>query len=46
MNTLFYTAPLNLNQWLICFVAALPMIIIAAIANRFDSPKLRLRKDG
>lgn len=36
MNTLFSTAPLNLNQWLICLVVGLPMIPIAIIANRLD----------
>ncbi|MBD2493003.1 cation-transporting P-type ATPase [Nostoc sp. FACHB-280] len=36
MNNLFATAPLNLNQWLICLLVALPMIIVAALVNRFD----------
>ncbi|HEY9761858.1 MAG TPA: cation-transporting P-type ATPase [Trichocoleus sp.] len=36
MNTLFQTAPLNLNQWLICLLPALPMIPLALIVNRFD----------
>lgn len=36
MNNLFSTAPLNLSQWLICFVAGLPMIIVAILVNRFD----------
>ncbi|BAZ09063.1 ATPase, E1-E2 type [Calothrix sp. NIES-4071] len=36
MNNLFSTAPLNLNQWLICLVVGLPMILVAALANRFD----------
>jgi len=36
MNLLFSTAPLNLNQWLICFVVGLPMIIVAIVVNRFD----------
>ncbi|TVU53532.1 MAG: cation-transporting P-type ATPase [Arthrospira sp. PLM2.Bin9] len=38
MNTLFSTAPLDLQQWLTCFLAGLPMIIVAAIANRIDPP--------
>ncbi|NES95635.1 MAG: cation-transporting P-type ATPase [Desertifilum sp. SIO1I2] len=38
MNQLFSTAPLNLNQWLICAAVGLPMIGVAAIANRFDPP--------
>jgi Ca2+-transporting ATPase len=37
MNKLFYTAPLDLNQWLICLVVGLPMIAVAAFANRLDS---------
>ncbi|MGF1672204.1 MAG: cation-translocating P-type ATPase [Rivularia sp. (in: cyanobacteria)] len=36
MNLLFSTAPLNLNQWLICLVVGLPMIIVATLVNRFD----------
>ncbi|MEB3218504.1 MAG: cation-transporting P-type ATPase [Nostocales cyanobacterium 94392] len=36
MNLLFSTAPLNLNQWLICLVVGLPMIILAILVNRFD----------
>ncbi|MBE9008412.1 cation-transporting P-type ATPase [Fortiea sp. LEGE XX443] len=36
MNTLFATAPLNLNQWLICLIPALPMIPLAALVNRID----------
>jgi cation-transporting P-type ATPase F len=36
MNTLFYTAPLNATQWLICLVAGLPMLLVAAVVNRFD----------
>lgn len=38
MNTLFSTAPLDLQQWLTCFLVGLPMIIVAAIANRIDPP--------
>ncbi|MHC0061978.1 cation-translocating P-type ATPase [Nostoc sp. UIC 10890] len=36
MNSLFSTAPLNLNQWLICFLIGLPMIGVSIIVNRFD----------
>ncbi len=36
MNDLFYTAPLNFNQWLICLLVGLPMIAIATLVNRFD----------
>ncbi len=36
MNNLFSTAPLNLNQWLICFVVGLPMIVVSLLVNRFD----------
>lgn len=36
MNNLFYTAPLNLNQWLICLLIGLPMIGVSIIVNRFD----------
>lgn len=38
INGLFQTAPLSLDQWLICIGASLPMIAIAAVANRFDPP--------
>jgi len=36
MNALFGTAPLNLNQWLICLLPALPMIPVALLVNRID----------
>ncbi|YAF97393.1 MAG: cation-transporting P-type ATPase [Nodularia sp. CChRGM 3473] len=36
MNTLFRTAPLNLNQWLICLIPALPMLPLALFVNRID----------
>ncbi|MBE9179983.1 HAD-IC family P-type ATPase [Oculatella sp. LEGE 06141] len=36
MNRLFATAPLSLEQWLICLAAGLPMILVAAFVNRFD----------
>lgn len=36
MNTLFATAPLNLEQWLICGIPVLPMIGLAFWVNRLD----------
>ncbi|WP_414544755.1 cation-transporting P-type ATPase [Nostoc sp. CCY0012] len=36
MNTLFRTAPLDLNQWLICLIPALPMLPVAWFVNRID----------
>ncbi|HIK44436.1 MAG TPA: HAD-IC family P-type ATPase, partial [Leptolyngbyaceae cyanobacterium M65_K2018_010] len=36
MNFLFSTAPLNLNQWLICIGVSLPMIVVALLANRLN----------
>lgn len=36
MNLLFSTAPLNLNQWFICLLIELPMIILSILVNRFD----------
>jgi Ca2+-transporting ATPase len=38
VNRIFQTAPMNLDQWLICFGVALPMIGIALSVNRFDPP--------
>jgi cation-transporting P-type ATPase F len=38
MNVLFETAPLTLNQWLICLIPALPMMVLAAFINRLDPP--------
>ncbi|HAX77860.1 MAG TPA: carbonate dehydratase [Cyanobacteria bacterium UBA11372] len=38
MNVLFNTAPLTLNQWLICLIPALPMIVLAVFINRLDPP--------
>ena len=38
MNTLFETAPLTLNQWLICLLPMLPMIPMAALAYFIDPP--------
>ncbi|WP_404786339.1 cation-transporting P-type ATPase [Altericista sp. CCNU0014] len=42
MNTLFATAPLTLNQWLICLIPALPMIPTAILANAIDPPQARV----
>lgn len=39
MNTLFETAPLTLNQWLICLLPALPMVPFAILVNRVDSDR-------
>ncbi len=36
LNSLFQTAPLDLQQWGLCIALGLPMIIVAAIANRLD----------
>ncbi|WP_017305181.1 cation-transporting P-type ATPase [Spirulina subsalsa] len=36
MNDLFETAPLSLNQWLICALPAIPMIPVALLANVLD----------
>lgn len=38
INSIFQTAPMNLDQWLVCFAASIPMIAIAAAVNRFDPP--------
>ena len=38
INRIFATAPMNLDQWLICFGVALPMIGVALSVNRFDPP--------
>ncbi|MEG3879790.1 HAD-IC family P-type ATPase [Microcoleus sp. herbarium7] len=38
VNRIFETAPMNLDQWLICFGVALPMIGVALSVNRFDPP--------
>jgi cation-transporting P-type ATPase F len=35
-NTLFKTAPLDLNQWLICLIPMIPMIPTAIFANYVD----------
>ncbi len=36
MNFLFATAPLSLNQWLICLGVSLPMFFVALLANRLN----------
>ncbi|MEM6522013.1 MAG: HAD-IC family P-type ATPase, partial [Cyanobacteria bacterium P01_C01_bin.70] len=36
MNTLFATAPLTWQQWLICLLPMLPMLPFAALVNRID----------
>jgi len=36
MNNLFATTPLNLNQWLICLLPALPMIPLAIFVNSIN----------
>lgn len=41
MNTLFETAPLTWNQGLICCLPMLPMVPVAALANRMDPPQGR-----
>jgi len=38
INRLFKTAPMSLDQWLVCFLVSLPMIAVAASVNRFDPP--------
>ncbi|MCU0540657.1 MAG: cation-transporting P-type ATPase [Oscillatoriaceae cyanobacterium Prado104] len=36
MNVLFDTAPLTFNQFLICLIPVLPMMVLAAFINRLD----------
>lgn len=38
INTVFKTAPMNLDQWILCFLVSLPMIAVATSVNRFDPP--------
>jgi len=38
INSLFGTAPMSLDQWMICLFAGLPMIAVAASVNRIDRP--------
>ncbi|MEM1368739.1 MAG: cation-transporting P-type ATPase [Cyanobacteria bacterium P01_H01_bin.15] len=44
MNILFETAPLTLNQWLICLLPMLPMIPTALLANWIDTPSTNLNE--
>ena len=41
MNTLFETAPLTWNQWLICLLPMLPMVPWAIFANFIDPPQAK-----
>lgn len=41
MNLLFETAPLTLNQWLICLLPMLPMIPLAIFVNFIERPRVR-----
>ncbi|MGG6297428.1 cation-transporting P-type ATPase [Leptolyngbya sp. AN02str] len=45
MNTLFATAPLTLQQWLICLLPMLPMIPTALWVNRIDPPHAKYTGD-
>jgi len=45
MNTLFATAPLTWNQWLICLLPMLPMIPTALWGNWIDPPQANFRKN-
>ncbi len=38
VNSVFQTAPMTLDQWIICLLVSLPMIVIASSVNRFDPP--------
>jgi ABC-type spermidine/putrescine transport system permease subunit II len=38
MNTLFETAPLTWNQWLICLLPMLPMVPVAILVKLIDPP--------
>ncbi|MGL5876885.1 MAG: HAD-IC family P-type ATPase, partial [Xenococcaceae cyanobacterium] len=38
INSVFYTAPLSLNQWFFCLAVGSPMILWSAFVNRFDPP--------
>ncbi|MBN3909254.1 MAG: HAD-IC family P-type ATPase [Nostoc sp. NMS1] len=38
INQVFSTAPLSLQQWLLCLAVGSPMILWAAVVNRFDPP--------
>ncbi|MEA5597914.1 cation-transporting P-type ATPase [Rivularia sp. UHCC 0363] len=41
MNLLFQTAPLNLNQWLICLLPMLPMVPLAIFINFINRPQTK-----
>ncbi|MEM7554665.1 MAG: cation transporting ATPase C-terminal domain-containing protein, partial [Cyanobacteria bacterium P01_A01_bin.84] len=41
MNLLFETAPLTLNQWLICLLPMLPMLPLAVLVNFIDRPQTK-----
>jgi magnesium-transporting ATPase (P-type) len=43
MNTLFATAPLTWNQWLICLLPMLPMVPWAILANVIDPPQSNVK---
>ncbi|NJR26563.1 MAG: hypothetical protein HC786_32945, partial [Richelia sp. CSU_2_1] len=36
MNVLFDTAPLTFNQFLICLIPVMPMVVLAALIDRLD----------
>lgn len=38
INEVFKTAPLSFNQWLLCLAVGSPMIVWAAVVNKFDPP--------
>ncbi len=38
MNRLFETAPLTLDQWLICLIAMVPMYLMTILVNVIDPP--------
>ena len=41
MNTLFETAPLTWNQWLICLLPMIPMVPTAILAHFIDRPQAK-----
>jgi len=46
MNTLFATAPLTWNQWLICLLPMLPMLPTALLSNWIDPPQANATKNS
>ena len=44
MNTLFETAPLTWNQWLICLIPMVPMVPWAILANVIDPAQKSVHK--